>query len=124
MKKTLALFGFFLLLTPVINAQLQVTTNTEISQTRKYTYQYTFENAPSEEAVKLTELALQKLLNVTEVKCQYKPDSKRGQFILTVVEKEIKSESQELFSPTMIKQTLRENGLQPIEFTVTEEIVK
>lgn len=124
MKKTLALFGFFLCLTPIVNAQLQVNTTTENTSTRKYIYQYTFENAPSEEAVKQTEVALQKLLNVTEVKCQYKPDSKRGQFTITVVEKAIKSESQELFSPTMIKQTLRENGLQPIEFTVTEEIVK
>lgn len=118
------LLGIFLLFTPFVNAQSQEISNTENTSTRKSIYRYSFENAASEESVKATELALTKLLNVTEVKYQYKSDSKRGQFIITVVETYGKSESQEYFSPKMIKDALLQNGLEPIDFTLTEEIVK
>lgn len=120
----LMLLGIFLLFTPIVNAQSQETSTTEITSTRKSTYRYSFESAASEESVKSAEMAIAKLLNVTEVKYQYKSDSKRGQFIITVVETYGKSESQEYFSPKMIKDAMLQNGLEPIDFTLTEEIVK
>jgi uncharacterized FlaG/YvyC family protein len=124
MQKTLILLGFFLLSTPVIYAQLGISTETQNPKTKKYIYQYSFENASSEEVVKATESSLKNLLNVSEVKFKYKADSKKGEFFITVIETESKSESQELFSPKMIKETFLQHGLNPIEFTVTEEIVK
>jgi uncharacterized FlaG/YvyC family protein len=124
MQKTLILLGFFLLSTPIIYAQLGSTTEIQNPKTKKYTYQYSFENASSEEVVKATESSLKNLLNVSEVKSKYKADSKKGEFTITVIETEGKSESQELFSPKMIKETFLQHGLKPIEFTVTEEIVK
>jgi hypothetical protein len=124
MQKIFLLFGFFLLISPVIHSQNTVATTVNNPTTKKYIYQYGFENASSEESVKATEEAIYRLVNVSEVKYQFKSDSNRGQFIITVIEKDRSSESEVLFSPKMIKESLIQNGLQPLEFTVTEEIIK
>jgi hypothetical protein len=124
MKKIFILFGFFLLLTPVIHSQNSDAVISTDSPTKKYIYQYGFENASSEEAVKSAETIIGKLVNVSEVKYQFKTDSNRGQFIVTVIEKERSSESEEQFSPKMMKDAMLQNGLNPIDFTVTEEIIK
>jgi len=123
MQKTLILLGFFLLSTPIIYSQLEKPTETQNPKTKKYIYHYSFENATSEEVIKAAESSLKNLLHVSEVKYKYKTDSKKGEFIITVIETESKSESQELFSPKMIKETFLQHGLEPVDFTVTEEIL-
>lgn len=104
-----------------LNAQSQKETTTK---TRKFIYTYTFENASSEEIIQKAQTTLSGLLHVSEVKYHYKKESFRGEFIITVIEKDRTSESEKLFSPSMIKSTLLENGISPIQFEVTEEILK
>ncbi len=94
------------------------------TKTRKFIYTYTFENATSEEMVQKVQTELSGLLHVSEVKYSYKADSFRGEFRITVIEKDRSSESEELFSPYMIKSTLIGNGISPIQFEVSEEIIK
>lgn len=105
-----------------VNAQVQNSTEKEI--TRKYLYHYSFESGSSAELIKQTEEAISKLIHVTEVKSVFKPESGRGQFIITVTEKDRTTESEELFSPKLVKEVILQNGIQPIDFTVTEEIIK
>lgn len=123
MKNTFLILGFILLSDSIILSNTAGEIYIQTSHTKKYVYQYSFEQAESEEKVKAAESTLKNLLHVKEVKCQYKPDTKRGVFTIVVVEELVKSESQELFSPKMIKETLLQNGLQPIDFTVTEETI-
>ena len=49
-------------------------------------------------------------------KVRYKPDSEKGEIILTIEKKEIRSEDQEVFSPAAIKAILLEHQLEPIDF--------
>lgn len=92
--------------------------------TRKYTYTYTFENASSEDAIQKAQSEITTLLHVTEVKYKIKQENNSGELIITVIEKDRTSESEELFSPYMIKSTLIKNGISPLQFEVSQEIVK
>lgn len=123
MKKVML---FCVLIFPVFLSQetkAQSQKETNIS-TRKYTYTYTFENASSEDAILKAQTELNTLLHVTEVKYKFKSGSNSGEFIITVIEKDRTSESEELFSPSMIKSTLIKNGISPLQFEVSQEIVK
>lgn len=117
---------FCVLIFPVflsIETKAQTQKENTIS-TRKYIYTYTFESATSEDAIQKAQIELATLLHVTEVKYKLKSENLSGEFIVTVVEKDRTFESEELFSPSMIKSTLINNGISPLQFEVKQEIIK
>lgn len=123
MKKLLVFYVLFFAVFTVSPLIAQTKTESAV-KSRTYIYTYSFENASSEESVQKTQTDLSNLIHVSTVKYVFKSESQKGQFIITVIENDRTSESEELFSPKLVKDALLENGLMPIEFTVTEEIVK
>jgi hypothetical protein len=123
MKKLMVFYVLFFTVF-MVNVAVAQTDSKSSPQSRKYIYTYTFENASSEDLVQKTQTELNTLIHVSTVKYVFKAESQKGQFIITVIENDRTSESEELFSPKLIKDSMLQNGLSPMEFTVTEEIIK
>jgi hypothetical protein len=79
-----------------------------------YSYSFKGKLTPEKETVLLERIGSTE--GVEYCKLRYKQDSERGEIILSPEKKEVRSEDQEVFSPTDIKTILVELELEPIEF--------
>lgn len=79
---------------------------------------YTFEGNASQDKLDELERNLSKLEYVSEAKVKYKYEKEMGQVILITKEKLITSERENGFSPPIIKRTIINLGLIPIQYSM------
>ncbi|MES2131284.1 MAG: hypothetical protein V4506_02985 [Bacteroidota bacterium] len=77
---------------------------------------YSFTGQASQDQLDFLQQDLKNLEFVTEVKIEYKAEKGAGQVRLISVEQSIVSEGDKEFSPTVIKKTLVNKGLMPVEY--------
>jgi hypothetical protein len=78
---------------------------------------YTFEGVAGQDKLDELEQTLLNLDYVSEAKVKYKNEKSMGQVILITKEKPLLSERDKGFSPTIIKKTIINMGLSPIQYT-------
>jgi hypothetical protein len=118
---TLSLF-FFLLLSASSYSQQPVTLG--IGKEIIKTHYYTFEGYATPEKLDELQLALMQLEFVTEAKVKYKAEKSAGQVVMVTKEPQSISENQKGFSAPMIKRTVINFGLAPLEYTKGETSTK
>jgi hypothetical protein len=84
---------------------------------------YSFENVTDEIQIEKLKAEISLLKGVEEIKSVYKPEKKRGQITVIIIEPKRTSESQEMFDITQIKKAIINNGLSPLEVTISEEFI-
>lgn len=85
---------------------------------------YTFEGNASQDKLDELEKALAKLEFVSEAKVKYKFEKSMGQVVLITKEKLLISERDNGFSPTIIKKTIINVGLIPIQHSAQKHSPK
>lgn len=85
---------------------------------------YTFEGNANQDKLDELEQALSKLEFVTEAKVKYKYEKGMGQVVLITKEKLITSERENGFSPPIIKRTIINMGLIPIQHSMEKYYTK
>lgn len=123
MKKLLFLyilsFAFF---SQILFSQQRNTSN--ITKEIIKTHYYTFEGNATQEKLDGLQQALVQLDFVTEAKIKYKFEKNAGQIIILTKEQTVVTENQKEFSPTIIKKTIINFGLMPIQYTLAETVSK
>jgi hypothetical protein len=84
---------------------------------------YSFENVTDEMQIEKLKAEISLLKGVEEIKSVYKPEKKRGQITVIIIEPKRTSESQEMFDITQIKKAIINNGLSPLEVSISEEFI-
>jgi hypothetical protein len=79
-------------------------------------YSYSFNGIISPEKESTLISSIGSLEGVDYCKLRYKPDSHRGEIILILDKKEVRSEDDTVFSPASVKAILLENQLEPLDF--------
>jgi hypothetical protein len=85
--------------------------------------QYSFENVTDEMQIEKLKAEISLLKGVEEIKSVYKPEKKRGQITVIIVEPKRTSEGQVMFDITQIKKAIINQGLSPLDVTITEEFI-
>lgn len=84
---------------------------------------YSFENVTDEMQIEQLKAEISLLKGVEEIKSVYKPEKKRGQITVIIVEPKRTSEGQEMFDITQIKKAIINHGLSPLDVIITEEFI-
>jgi len=85
--------------------------------------QYSFENVTDEMQIEQLKAEISLMKGVEEIKSVFKPENKRGQITVIIVEPKRTSEGQEMFDITKIKKAIISHGLSPLDVTITEEFI-
>jgi hypothetical protein len=96
---------------------------TQIISKVKTICSYSFENVIDEMQIEKLKAEISLLKGVEEIKSVYKPEKKRGQITVIIFEPKRTSEGQVMFDITQIKKAIINQGLSPLEFTITEEFI-
>lgn len=112
-------FAFF---SQILLSQQRNTSN--ITKEIIKTHYYTFDGNATQEKLDGLQQALVQLDFVTEAKIKYKFEKNAGQIIILTKEQTVVTENQKEFSPTIIKKTIINFGLMPIQYTLAETVSK
>lgn len=84
---------------------------------------YSFENVTDEMQIEQLKAEISLLKGVSEIKSVYKPEKKRGQITVIIIEPKRTSEGQVMFDITQIKKAIINQGLSPLDVTISEEFI-
>lgn len=84
---------------------------------------YSFENVTDEMQIEKLKAEISLLKGVEEIKSVYKPEQKRGQITVIIIEPKRTSEGQVMFDITQIKKAIINQGLTPLDVTITEGFI-
>lgn len=126
-KITLSTFVGFIALTLTSftyqNSTNSITNNSfKVVENRvKIICSYSFENVTDEMQIERLKADISLLKGVEEIKSVYKPEKQRGQITVVIIEPKRTSEGQQMFDITQIKKAIINQGLSPLDVTITEE---